>query len=159
MAQAMVTSSLMHASILRSGKQYVDEEAEADFLRQCFAFAGNYAPGHRPPAPQRTFAQHWSTRCEAHWGRAFKHFAAGATSPHVLTSQLPAPAGPLLTEQVGAGMVAFIVNLILAAWIKFRVDDRASWTAAIISVTLVLSMLGMFKSMYEWAPHLSLIHI
>ena len=76
-AQAMVTSSLMHASILRSGKQYVDEEAEAEFMHQCVQFAARYQPGHRPPAPKRTFEQHWSTRCEAEWGWAFKLFCGG----------------------------------------------------------------------------------
>jgi hypothetical protein len=78
MAQVMVTSSLMHASILSSGKSYVDEEAEAEFLHQCLHFTARYRVGHRPPAPQRTFEQHWSTRCESEWRWAFCLFSAGA---------------------------------------------------------------------------------
>ena len=84
-AQAMVTSSLMHASILRSGKQYVDEEAEAEFMQQCVHFAANFKPGHRPPAPKRTFEQHWRTRCEREWVWAFQLFCAG-TLPSCLSA-------------------------------------------------------------------------
>jgi hypothetical protein len=85
MAQAMVTSSLMHASILSSGKCYVDEEAEAEFLHQCLHYAARYKVGHRPPAPQRTFEQHWSTRCESEWRWAFRIFSAGAMCCSVST--------------------------------------------------------------------------
>jgi hypothetical protein len=28
------------------------------------AFVRGYRPGDRPPAPARTFAAHWRTRCE-----------------------------------------------------------------------------------------------
>ena len=97
MAQAMVTSSLMHASILSSGKSYVDEEAEAEFLHQCLHFAARYEVGHKPPAPKRTFEQHWTTRCEADWRWAFRMFSAGALelSPVAQPALLPLRRTPL----------------------------------------------------------------
>lgn len=55
MVNAMVTSSLMLASILKNGKTYVAEEEEAEFMARCRSFSVHYKPGDRPPAPKRTF--------------------------------------------------------------------------------------------------------
>jgi calcium release-activated calcium channel protein 1 len=79
-AQAMVTCSLMHASILRSGKEYVGEEAEAEYMQKCQWFIADYARGYcrPPPAPARTFEEHWNTRCERDWKFAFQLYSAGA---------------------------------------------------------------------------------
>lgn len=118
MAQAMVTSSLMHASILSSGKSYVDEEAEAEFMHQCLHFAALYEVGHKPPAPKRTFEQHWATRCEADWRWAFRMFAAGAWHPRAApcTSctwrSLPLSIAEDLTES-STCYAAFIVSAAL----------------------------------------------
>lgn len=76
--QAMVATSLLHASILRSGKLYVDEAAEAEYMRQCLTFVTEFHVGMAPPAPRRTFAQHWETRCERDWRWAFQLFSLGA---------------------------------------------------------------------------------
>lgn len=82
-AQAMVTCSLMHASILRSGKEYVDTEAEAEYILRCQRFIADYARGQyrAPPAPTRTFEEHWNTRCERDWKFAFQLYSAGARLP------------------------------------------------------------------------------
>lgn len=48
--------------------------------------------------------------------------------------------------------MAFIVNLIIAAWIKFSGGNKA--TPGIITVTLAVSMLFMIKSIFTWASHL-----
>lgn len=34
------------------------------------------SPGMRPPAPLRSFATHWNTRCETSWRRAFALFVS-----------------------------------------------------------------------------------
>lgn len=36
-----------------------------------------YKPGCKPPAPKRTFRNHWNTRCEGEWHRAFYMFSLG----------------------------------------------------------------------------------
>lgn len=36
-----------------------------------------YALGSKPPAPSRTFRNHWDTRCESEWNRAYFLFALG----------------------------------------------------------------------------------
>jgi len=77
----MVATSLLHASILRSGKLYVDETAEAEYMRQCLNFVTKFHVGMSPPAPRRTFAQHWETRCERDWRWAFQLFSLGLFPP------------------------------------------------------------------------------
>lgn len=77
--QAMVATSLLHASILRSGKLYVDEAAEAEYMRHCLNFVTKFQVGMDPPAPRRTFAQHWDTRCDRDWRWAFQLFSLGAS--------------------------------------------------------------------------------
>jgi hypothetical protein len=57
----------------------------------------------------------------------------------------------LCNREGHAGLVAFIVNLMIAAWIKFR---RSNITAVVVTCTLTICMLGMFKSIFEWASHL-----
>lgn len=80
----MVATSLLHASILRSGKLYVDEAAEAEYMRHCLNFVTKFQVGMDPPAPRRTFAQHWDTRCDSDWRWAFQLFSLGAAlRPHL----------------------------------------------------------------------------
>lgn len=43
MVNSMVTCSFMHASILKTGKRYVSEVDEANFIFRCRDFAKNYA--------------------------------------------------------------------------------------------------------------------
>lgn len=76
----MVASSLLHASILRSGKLYVNEAAEAEFMQQCLAFVTQFQAGMDPPAPSRTFEKHWDSRCEQDWRWAFMLFVSGVIS-------------------------------------------------------------------------------
>ena len=77
MVNAMVTTSLMHASILKTGKNFVSEEDEADFIFRCRQFAKEYRLADRPPAPARSFEAHWTQRAEGEWRRAFFMFSAG----------------------------------------------------------------------------------
>ncbi|GIL87472.1 hypothetical protein Vretifemale_15453 [Volvox reticuliferus] len=74
---AVVLCSLMLASIMRVGKMYVSEQEEAEFMHQCHVFVSQYRPGHRPPAPVRTFAAYWAHRCEGEWSTAFRLFTIG----------------------------------------------------------------------------------
>lgn len=51
--------------------------------------------------------------------------------------------------------MAFIANLMIAAWIKFNRDSARGWiTPLVATVTLALGMLGMLKSITLWASHL-----
>lgn len=85
---AVVICSLMLSSIVKVAKTYVTEAEEWEFMEACRAFAADYRPGDRPPAPRRTFAVHWARRCERHWRRAFRLFTAGACSAAALLSYL-----------------------------------------------------------------------
>lgn len=51
-----------------------------------------------------------------------------------------------------AGLVAFICNLVVAAWIKFGQEDLR--TPVLVTVTLAGCLLGMGRSIALWAPHL-----
>lgn len=42
MVNSMMTCSFMHASILKTGKLFVSEEDEANFIFKCREFAINY---------------------------------------------------------------------------------------------------------------------
>lgn len=41
---------------------------------------GRYKPGSKPPAPRRSFRNHWESRCEGEWNRAFYLLAFGETT-------------------------------------------------------------------------------
>ena len=75
--------------------------------------------------------------------------APGQCRHHSSGDLYSAPGGVL---RIRAGLVAFIVNLIIAAWIKF--SDGSKATPAIITVTLAVSMLFMIKSIVTWAGHI-----
>ncbi|CAD7703857.1 unnamed protein product [Ostreobium quekettii] len=128
MVNAMVTTSLMHASILKTGKNFVSEEDEAEFIFRCRQFARDYRIGDRPPAPARTFDAHWSQRAEGEWRRAFFMFSAGI---------------PL-----------FLLNLALAGWIKFSHHRDNNLTAILISVVMVVSCITLLLSHRQWGRHL-----
>jgi hypothetical protein len=51
-----------------------------------------------------------------------------------------------------AGLISFIANLVIAAWIKLSEHGRV--TPSIASVVLVICMVGMIHSIWSWAPHL-----
>jgi Zn-dependent protease len=48
--------------------------------------------------------------------------------------------------------MAFITNLMLAAWIKFH--DSSYITALVATLTLAIGLLAMLKSIVVWAQHL-----
>lgn len=125
MINSMVTTSLMHASILKTGKNFVSEEDEAEFIFRCRQFAKEYRLGDRPPAPARSFEAHWTQRAEGEWRRAFFMFSAGIPT--------------------------FLLNLVLAGWIKFQ---KAKETAALITVVMGLSCFMFFIAYRHWARHL-----
>ncbi|KAI7840230.1 hypothetical protein COHA_006012 [Chlorella ohadii] len=108
---AMVLCSLIHASILKSGRQYVSSQEEADFMARARHFAATYHVGARPPAPRRNFQSHWQYACEGQWRLAFFMFMAG--------------------------MPVFFVNMALAAWIKFSYSTQ---TAATMTAVMALSL-------------------
>lgn len=58
--------------------------------------------------PGRTFEQHWQQRCESEWRRSFMLFTLGVPS--------------------------FLLQLILASWIKF---DAARYTAITMTVIIL----------------------
>eukprot|EP00850_Spirogloea_muscicola_P001746 SM000006S19511 [mRNA] locus=s6:1207303:1210332:+ [translate_table: standard] len=74
MTLSMVTCTLILGSILKNGKNYVNEDAEEDFMFRCKDFVEGYAVGQKPPAPRRTFEAFWDYRCEEDWRRAFSFF-------------------------------------------------------------------------------------
>eukprot|EP00882_Tetradesmus_deserticola_P026906 GHRQ01029727.1.p1 GENE.GHRQ01029727.1~~GHRQ01029727.1.p1 ORF type:complete len:295 (+),score=71.27 GHRQ01029727.1:368-1252(+) len=73
----VIICSLMLVSVFKTGQSYMSDEEEAEFMQRCKAFADNYSPGDRPPAPARSFAMHWAQRCEQSWRRAFLLFGLG----------------------------------------------------------------------------------
>ncbi|GMH34123.1 hypothetical protein BSKO_01957 [Bryopsis sp. KO-2023] len=125
MINSMVTCSLMHASILKTGRRYVSEEDEAEFIFHSRQYAKGYRFGERPPAPARSFDIHWEQRCENEWRRAFYLFSAG--------------------------IPAFLANLALAGWIKFR---DAPETAIVITIIMGLSFLVFLITFFLWGSHL-----
>ncbi|CAD7700088.1 unnamed protein product [Ostreobium quekettii] len=128
MINAMVTTSLMHASILKTGKNFVSEEDEAEFIFRCRKFAKDYRMGDRPPAPARSFDAHWMQRAEAEWRRAFFMFSAGIPT--------------------------FLLNLALAGWIKFSHYKDRSLTATLISIVMGASCATLVLSYWQWGRHL-----
>ena len=124
MVNAMVTSSLMLASILKNGKTYVAEEEEAEFMARCRSFSVHYKPGDRPPAPKRTFQKHWESRCEDSWQRAFGMFTAGVP--------------------------CFLANLAFASWLKF--DGVA--TSITITTIMFVSTIVWANTQNTWAWYL-----
>eukprot|EP00210_Caulerpa_lentillifera_P002186 g2100.t1 len=125
MVNSMVTCSFMHASILKTGRKYVSEADEANFMFRCRHFARNYEMGCRPPVPSRSFELHWDQRCEGEWRWAFYCFAAGIPT--------------------------FMLNLALAGMIKFHEESRLG---VIIAVIVFFAFLIYLRSCILWAPHL-----
>lgn len=66
-------------------REWVQSYGAADGAADC---------GGGPPAPRRTFARHWETRCEAKWVLAYRLFIGG--------------------------IPCFFANLAIAAWLKFQ---------------------------------------
>lgn len=121
----VIICSLMLVSVFKTGKKYVSDEEEAEFMARCRDFIRDYRPGDRPPAPRCSFATHWTQRCEQSWRRAFLAF--------------------------GLGIPALFVNLSVAAWIKF---DQSLVAAASSTVVLGASLLAMFYFHRKWTSHI-----
>mmetsp|Transcript_43813 Transcript_43813/g.78298 ORF Transcript_43813/g.78298 Transcript_43813/m.78298 type:complete len:384 (-) Transcript_43813:112-1263(-) len=125
MVNAFVSCSLVHASILKSGKKYVSEAQEADFIWKCHQYEAHYDPDRSPPLPARTFEQHWQQRCEGEWRRSFLLFTAGVPS--------------------------FLLQLILASWIKFY---TARYTAIVMTVVILAGIPYWALVQKRWSDHL-----
>jgi hypothetical protein len=93
---AMMMCGLIHASILKSGRAYVTEEEEADYIFRCREFALCFRPGDRPPYPRRNFQNHWNMRCEDEWKRAYFQFTIGACARAQLWFERPAALAEVL---------------------------------------------------------------
>ncbi|KAI3435756.1 hypothetical protein D9Q98_001814 [Chlorella vulgaris] len=124
-ANAMVICSLIHASILRTGRSYVSSQEEADFMARARHFAAGYQPGDRPPAPRRNFQAHWQYACESQWRVAFLMFSAG--------------------------IPVFFANMALAAWIKF---DYSIKTAVTMTAMMGLAFAYFLVAQNRWSWHL-----
>lgn len=126
---AMMMCALIHASILKSGPEYVSDAEEADFMSRCRQFAIRYQRGDRPPAPRRHFRAHWNNRCEGEWRRAFYMFSAG--------------------------IPIFLANMAFAGWIKFspRLGFQAG-TPIIITALMGLGTVYFLLSHGRWASHI-----
>lgn len=116
MTIAMVTCTLILGSILKSGRLYVNEEAEEEFMFRCKAFVGLHGenPQLRPPYPRRTFDAFWRIRCESDWRRAFQLFAWGILS--FLVSLIPIGWIKFYYSPVTAGLFMAIVGLAIVVW-------------------------------------------
>lgn len=112
----MVASSMLHASILRSGKLYVNEAAEAEYMRQCLAFVTGFQAGMDPPAPRRTFEKHWDTRCEGTWRWAFMLFVSGAP-----------PSRPTHGAASRCASVLLLLQAWCALWLTWRLRRGSSF--------------------------------
>ncbi|CAK0784313.1 hypothetical protein CVIRNUC_007517 [Coccomyxa viridis] len=109
---SMSLCGLIHAAVMKTGKMYVAESEEAEFMKRCREFALQYCSGDHPPQPRRDIKSFWLNYCEDEWQRAFFMFSAS----------------------VGV----FYVNLALASWIKFNsVTIAASIMTAVFGVGFV----------------------
>lgn len=79
MTISMVTCTLILGCILKIGKTYVSEQAEEEFIFQCYEFCKNFEEGDRPPCPRRTMETFWECRCESSWQWAFFCFSLGVS--------------------------------------------------------------------------------
>lgn len=79
MTISMVTCTLILGCILKIGKTYVSEQAEEEFIYQCYEFCKNFEEGDRPPCPRRTMETFWECRCESSWQWAFFCFSLGVS--------------------------------------------------------------------------------
>ncbi|KAK9840263.1 hypothetical protein WJX74_006466 [Apatococcus lobatus] len=122
---SMMICGLIHASIMKTGHDYVSEEQEAEFMASCRDFALRWKAGDRPPRPRRTFQNHWASRCEREWRRGFYLFSASVPS--------------------------FIAMLTLAAWIKFY--DQIE-TAIVMTGILGASLAFYLGAQGRWAKHI-----
>lgn len=122
---AVIICTLMLVSIIKTGQRYMSDEEEAEFMARAREFAASYRPGLRPPAPLRSFAAHWNTRCETSWRRAFALF--------------------------GLSIPACFGNLTVAAWIKF--DDSLP-SAIIVTVIMLAAVAAVAWHHRKWTAHI-----
>eukprot|EP00850_Spirogloea_muscicola_P004645 SM000020S05995 [mRNA] locus=s20:349463:352396:+ [translate_table: standard] len=142
MTLSMVTCTLILGSILKNGKNYVNEDAEEDFMFRCKDFVAGYAVGQKPPAPRRTFEAFWDYRCEEDWRRAFSFFTWG---------DCPQALG-LRCRTVLAGTFSFLASLIPIGWIKFF---YSTLTAACFMGIVCVAVLVWGWQQWSWGSYLT----
>ena len=108
--------------------RFVDLVEEEAFMIKCQQYVMAYqgAPDVcYPPAPDRTFEDHWKNRCEEDWKLAFRLFSWG----------LP----------------VFIIDMTLIAWLKFHFTYPTSIVITVISAIAILSWFHMHR---KWGSYL-----
>lgn len=108
----------------------------------------------RPATCAPLHAPAWrSRRSSACPDASAPHHAAPAPSlAKVSQTTVSRQASPEARGTPAAGLVAFICNLVVAAWIKFGEEDL--YTPVLVTVTLAACLFGMARSIALWAPHL-----
>jgi len=111
MVLVTLQATLMLVAVMRQGKSYLSEEAEAEYLESCrqFAYQTRAGPPHAglyPPSPRRTFEEFWNARCEETFKFLFTAFSIGVP--------------------------VFILNLVFIGWLKFHYSLTAAITATFI---------------------------
>lgn len=81
--------------------------------------------GDRPPAPARSFAMHWSQRCETSWRRAFLLFRLG--------------------------VLCCFGNFVVAAWIKF---EKSMVSCAMATAVIGGCLLYGVSEHRNWTAHI-----
>eukprot|EP00884_Botryococcus_braunii_P013083 jgi/Botrbrau1/21776/Bobra.0190s0004.1 len=114
---SMASCQLLSASLLKMPEIYVSTAEEARFILQCRHFALRYGEGRAPPHPRRDFNKLWAARCKGEWQRAFWLFTTGI---------------PL-----------FLLNMALAAWIKFEFYPPAAIVMAVVIFLALVVLLAM----------------
>eukprot|EP00850_Spirogloea_muscicola_P013844 SM000096S24873 [mRNA] locus=s96:211191:213321:- [translate_table: standard] len=125
MAVSLVTCALVLGSILKSGRKYVGEAAEEEFMFRCHQFCETFRAGDRPPAPKRTFESFWDLRCEGAWTLAFYCFNWGVS--------------------------AFLLSMVPVGWIIF---SRAKLTASLFVSICLLALLGWGYVQFVWGLYM-----
>ncbi|KAG2451806.1 hypothetical protein HYH02_003582 [Chlamydomonas schloesseri] len=129
-----VLCTLMLSSVVKAGKRYTSEEEEAEYLwrlRDWAAAAAGGVPGSVPPAPRRSFARHWESRCESRWRTALAMFLAGIPTFFAvmgLAGYLKywnSPATVVITAVLMAAAFVYTVGM-TADWAKSLLGRRAA---------------------------------
>lgn len=125
MTISMVTCTLILGCIVKIGKTYVSEQAEEDFIFQCFEFCKNYEEGDCPPCPRRTMEAFWECRCESSWQWAFFCFSLGVS--------------------------LFLLSLTVIGWIKYSGDSKVT-ASLFVSLCGVAVFVWCFIH-YSWSKY------
>lgn len=125
MTISMVTCTLILGCIVKIGKTYVSEQAEEEFIFQCFEFCKNYEEGDCPPCPRRTMEAFWECRCESSWQWAFFCFSLGVS--------------------------LFLLSLTVIGWIKYSGDSKVT-ASLFVSLCGVAVFVWCFIH-YSWSKY------